>query len=269
MIDYHLHTVRCRHAQGRMEEYCEEARRKGLEEIGFADHFPLDLLGFIPPIKVTMEGKELPEYIEDVYRLQIKKGNPGVKLGIEVDFLPGSEQIMRRELAPYLFDYVIGSVHFLGNWDFTNPEAAHEYDKLNDEEILGLYEEYYEVIEKMVKSNLFDIAGHIDVIKKFGYRPFKDIHYLLNRVSSLLSEADLCIEVNTAGFYAPVQEFYPGVDMLKLCYNKKIPVTLGSDAHRPADVGRDFKKAASLLKEIGYREIAVFKERKRSCLKLA
>lgn len=269
MIDYHIHTARCGHAQGQIKEYYEEACRKGLEEIGFADHFPLDLLGFVPPVKVTMEGKELSEYIEDVFRLQNNSKNPKVKLGIEVDFLPGSKQIIRKEIHRYHFDYVIGSVHFLENWDFTNPESAHRYNKLSENEILRLYEKYYEIIEKSIKSGLFDIIGHIDVIKKFGYRPVKNIHYLLDRVSDLLREADLCMEVNTSGFYAPAEEFYPGVDMLKLCYNKRIPVTLGSDAHRPADVGRDLKKAAALLKEIGYREIAVFKGRKRSCLKLA
>lgn len=263
MIDYHLHTARCCHAEGTVEDYYKEAQRKGLKEIGFADHFPLDLLNFTPPVRVTMEGKELPEYIEEVSQLQLKRGNPDVKLGIEVDFLPDREEKIRKQLAKYPFDYVTGSVHFMGNWDFTNPEVACEYAKLKNEEIFGLYEEYYHLIEKVIQSNLFDITGHIDVIKKFGYRPGKSIQHFLEQVADLLRAADICIELNTAGSYAPVNEFYPGIELLKLCHRKKVPVTLGSDAHRPAEVGRDIDKALSLLKSIGYREVAVFKERKR------
>lgn len=262
MVDYHIHTDRCGHAKGSLEEYYREARRKGLEEIGFADHFPLSLLGFTPPIKVTMEGEELPHYVSDIEEMRRGKKSPSVKLGIEVDYLPGKEEAIKRGIAPYPFDYVVGSVHFLGNWDFTNPQVAQEYEKLKDHQIFKLHEEYFQLIEKVAQSNLFDIIGHIDVIKKFGYLPRQGTRYLMERVAGLLQEADICVEVNTAGLYAPAGEFYPGLEFLKICFHKKIPVTLGSDAHRPEDVGRDIKKALELLREVGYREIVLFNKRK-------
>jgi len=268
MVDYHIHTDRCGHAKGSLEEYYREAQRKGLEEIGFADHFPLDLLGFTPPIKVTMEGEELSQYVIDIDKLRQEKNNPSVKLGIEVDYLPGREEAIKKEINPYPFDYIMGSVHFLGNWDFTNPQVAYEYENLKDHEIFKIHEEYFQLIEEVVQSGIFDIIGHIDVIKKFGYLPRKGTRYLMERVSDLLKDADICIEVNTAGFYAPIKEFYPGLELLKLCYHKRIPITLGSDAHRPADVGRDIKKALAVVKEVGYREIALFRRRERNCRKI-
>lgn len=268
MVDYHIHTDRCGHAEGSIEEYYREARRKGLEEIGFADHFPLDLLGFTPPLKVTMEGEELSQYVKDIDELRRQKRNPSVKMGIEVDYLPGKEEVIKRELKPYPFDYIMGSVHFLGNWDFTNPQVAPEYEKLKEHEIFQIHEEYFQLVEQVVQSGIFDIIGHIDVIKKFGYLPRKGTHYLMERASDLLEEADMCVEVNTAGYYAPIKEFYPGMEFLKLCFNKKIAVTLGSDAHRPGDVGRDIKKALNMVKAAGYREIALFKKRKRYCRKI-
>ncbi|UNC92899.1 histidinol-phosphatase HisJ family protein [Candidatus Contubernalis alkaliaceticus] len=268
MIDYHLHTVRCGHAEGTLEQYWREAVCKGLKEIGFADHFPLDVLNFEPPEKVTMEGWELPQYIGEVLQLSLKNGSPNVKLGIEVDFLPGLEKAIYEELSHYPFDYVIGSVHFLEDWDFTNPACAGAYEKCTAEEILTLYEKYYILIEKLAEAELCDIVGHLDVIKKFGYRPPGGTAHLIERVTDLLREADLCIELNTAGLYTSASEVYPSKEILESCFRRGIPVTLGSDAHRPEDVGRDLEMALDLLREIGYREIAVFKDRKRGSLKI-
>lgn len=268
MIDYHLHTVRCCHARGTLEEYCREGARRGLKEIGFADHFPLEMLDFEPPVKVTMEGKELPQYVEEVLRLSQKKEYPTVRLGIEVDFLPGREKVAQRELSSYPFDYIIGSVHFLGDWDFTNPACAAEYQKCTEEEIMVLYEKYYFLLEKLVESNLCDIVGHLDVIKKFGYRPRNGAAHLIEKLTGLLKDADLCIELNTAGLYTPACEAYPAREILESCCRKGVPVTLGSDAHRPEDVGRDLDKGLDLLRKVGYREISVFKGRIRGSLKI-
>ena len=78
----------------------------------------------------------------------------------------------------------------------------------------------------------------------------------------------LCFELNTSGKAAPVCEFYPGRRLLELCFQEGVPVTLGSDAHGPEQVGRYFDDAIRLLKEIGYRELAVFSKRQRSFLPL-
>lgn len=271
MIDYHLHTARCGHARGQPAEYYREACRKGLVEVGFADHFPLGALDFVPPVKVTMEEEELPDYIQEVRELREMprdKGCPGVKLGIEIDYLPGREEAIRAGLAPHDFDYVLGSVHFLGGWDFTNPDLEEDYGRFREEELFQVYEDYYKTVEKGVSSGLYDIVGHLDVIKKFNYRPRKDTWPLVDKVIDLLAQGDMCIELNTAGFYVPAREFYPAARVLQGCLARKVPVTLGSDAHAPGDVGRDFPRALALLREVGYREIAVFKQRKRSAWKI-
>jgi histidinol-phosphatase (PHP family) len=91
MVDYHLHTSRCCHATGTLEEYLAAAEEKELHEIGFADHYPLGLLGCKPRSQVTMHPEELPEYIMQVEKLRAASKTVRVKLGIEVDFLPGTE----------------------------------------------------------------------------------------------------------------------------------------------------------------------------------
>ena len=126
IVDYHLHTSRCGHAVGSLEEYLLATEKKGLDEIGFSDHFPLELLGFTPENPVTMQPQEITAYIQDVERLQLQTAIP-VRLAAEVDFLPGRIAETAKALASYQFDYVIGSVHFLDGWDFTHPERERQY----------------------------------------------------------------------------------------------------------------------------------------------
>jgi histidinol-phosphatase (PHP family) len=261
MIDYHLHTRRCHHAVGDLEEYLEEARKKGLEEIGFADHFPLDLLGYEPKKPVTMAGAELHDYMADIDRLASLSRHPAIRLGIEVDYLPGREEETRRVLARYPFDYVLGSIHFLGDWDFTHPAQVKGYEEGCIETI---YEDYFALVRRLAASRLFDIVGHIDVVKKFGYDSHEDqMKILIRDTVQALKENNLCIEVNTSGWRVPAAEQYPSRPILEACFRAGIPVTLGSDAHCPSHVGEGVYRAVELLKQVGYRQIARFRGRER------
>ncbi len=265
MIDYHVHTSRCCHAGGTMEEYLAEAEKKQLVEIGFADHFPLGLLGFSPANQVTMQPEELPDYIDDVNRLKNLSNNIGVSLGLEVDYLPGTVEKLAGALENFRFDYIIGSIHFIGDWDFTHPAQAAKYSDMDIDE---LYNRYFELIGDACRCGLFDIIGHIDVVKKFGYRPGKDLDGTWNETARVLLETGTAIELNTAGRDAPVGEYYPHRRFLEICSAAGVPVTLGSDAHDPSQVGRYFPDALALLKKSGYRELTLFKQRRKITIPL-
>lgn len=259
-LDYHIHTSRCCHATGTMEEYVAVAEKREMTEIGFSDHFPLELLGVVPENPVSMAAAELAGYIADVQRLQKQTSIP-VKLGIEVDFVPGMEKEAAKLLAAYNFDYVIGSIHFLDEWDFTHPAHVKRYESMN---IYELYERYFAVVRQLAQSGICQIVGHMDVVKKFAFFPRKAWDHLLIETCQAIKDADLCVEVNTAGWRAPVAEAYPGVFMLEKCLQLGIPVTLGSDAHRPQDVGGGIQRASFMLYKLGFREVASFAGGKRT-----
>lgn len=265
MIDYHLHTPRCCHAQGTPQEYLAEAERKGLAEIGFSDHFPLGLLGYTPRNQVTMEPEELDLYIRDINDVKKNSADVKIKLGIEIDYIPGTEDKVRALLDKYNFDYVIGSIHFLEDWDFTHPVYADTYKERNIDDI---YRKYFDLLGKLCRSNLFDLVGHIDVVKKFGYRPEHGLEKHWQEIVQILKETGTCFELNTAGRDAPVGDFYPDRRLLELACAAGVPVTLGSDAHSPDQVGRFFPEATSLLRSVGYRELAVFENRVQSAVAL-
>ncbi len=261
MIDYHLHTSRCCHATGTLDQYLAEAEKKELAEIGFADHFPLGLLGIEPRNQVTMDPEELEKYMKQVNTLKKNSHLVKVKLGVEIDYLPGTEKKVEQLLGKYDFDYVIGSIHFIGDWDFTHPVYAEDY---KHQDMDDLYRRYYELVARVCESGLFDIIGHIDVVKKFGYRPDDNLDSIRLETARLLRESGTCLELNTAGRDAPVGEFYPDRGFLALCCSEGVDITLGSDAHAPDQVGRYFPEAVRLLKKAGYRELTVFERRAKS-----
>ncbi len=265
MIDYHLHTARCCHATGNPEEYLAAAEQKGLREIGFADHFPLGLLGHTPRVQVTMNPDEIEDYIKQVEDLKRSSPVVKVKLGIEIDYLPGTEKKLADLLGSYSFDYIIGSIHFIGDWDFTHPVYADDY---KERDIKGLYRSYFRLVRDACQCGLFDIIGHIDVVKKFGYRPSENLEPYWLETARLLKETGTCLELNTAGRDAPVGEFYPDRRLIEACFSENVPVTMGSDAHGPEQVGRHFIEARTLLKDIGYNSLAAFEGRTQSAVPL-
>ncbi len=258
VIDYHIHTIRCGHATGESADYVREAISKGLDEIGFNDHLPLNGdSGKKQGLSMSLD--ELPNYINDVIELRKSFSEIKIRLGIEVDFTPDSEPYTRELLAKYDFDYVMGSVHYIGEWAFDHPG---ERDKWDSKDVDLVYKEYFELLRKSARSSLFDIIGHCDLVKKFGNRPKNEILQDLADTAKVFKECGVAIEINTSGLRKPVSEIYPSCDILKVYRKYDIPIVFGSDAHTPDDVGRDFDKAMLLAGQAGYEEFVNFENRK-------
>lgn len=256
-VDYHMHTPLCGHAIGEPYEYAETAIKNGLEEIGFSDHAPM--VHYEDP-KVTMNIKQLPTYykmMEDVRKRC--QGKLRVKIGIEADFIPGYEQKTKALLDDYPYDYVIGSVHFIKNWGFDDPDTRETWDQID---VNRVYRDYYDLLRQSAQSGLFDIMGHVDLVKKFGHRASEDMTEEVKKTAEVFKKCGVAVEINTSGLRKPVKEMYPATWILKIYCSEGVPLTFGSDAHDPKDVGRDFSLALKAAKEAGYKEYLVFKERK-------
>ncbi|OAT81817.1 histidinol-phosphatase HisJ family protein [Desulfotomaculum copahuensis] len=264
--DLHWHTRRCGHAGGRMEEFVAAARRAGITHGGFADHIPIY---WLPPEQrdrgLAMDPEELPRYVLRVRQLQDENPALDLALGIEADYIPGFEGQLAGLLSGYPFDYVIGSVHYLDGWGFDNPALVDEYARRDVDE---LYRQYFALLQRAAASGLFDVLAHPDLIKKFGCRPQLDLTPLYEETARVLADSGICLEVNTAGLAAPAREIYPALKMLEICRRYGVPATTGSDAHQPQQVGRGMAAALSWLQQAGYREVAVFKGRRRRMIKI-
>ncbi|WEK56248.1 MAG: histidinol-phosphatase HisJ [Candidatus Cohnella colombiensis] len=261
-IDYHTHNYRCGHAVGNLEEYVQSAIAKGLREIGLSDHMPLLHVDPVANADSAMAMAELPGYVEECLQLKEKyKDQIAVRVGLEGDFIEGYEDQIAAIVNGYPWDYVIGSVHFLGSWDVTDFRQVNQWEGRS---VVSVYEQYFDAIQKAAATGLYDFIGHIDAIKRFGYKPEEDVSALENAALATIANQDLAIELNAAGFYAPVKEMYPSQRMLVQAKALNIPVTFGSDAHHPDKIIQKGDTARELLLQAGYTQLATFEGRKRT-----
>ncbi len=253
MVDAHVHTPLCKHAVGTPEEYLEAARAKGLAGLVFTDHSPMPAW-FDPDSR--MEAGALPFYLATLERLRERTTDLYLGIGLEADYHPGTERYVARVVRGYPFDYVIGSVHFIGAWGFDNPRFAEEFTW---RELREVYRDYFRLVAEAARTGLFHAIGHLDLPKKFGHVPAEGYLDLAEEALKAIAAEGLALDVNTAGWRKPVGELYPSPSLLARARELGIPAVLGSDAHAPEEVGHRFKEAALVLKEAGYTEVQVFR----------
>ncbi|MGQ9507167.1 MAG: histidinol-phosphatase HisJ family protein [Candidatus Bathycorpusculaceae bacterium] len=253
IMDYHIHTVASLDAKGSMVEYVKKAKQGKLDEIGFSEHTIFHDIEGRPFIPINSN------YLQIFLDLKTNAELP-VKLGAEVDFISPFAEKIKDFIQKIPFDYVIGAVHFIGNWSVDSPKQIHEYSK---RDILKVYEEYFSLVKKLCACRLFDILAHPDLIKIFGFKPKTDFSHLLEGVAEAMAKYNVCAEINTSGLRRLCHEIYPSEQFLKILHSYSVPIVFGSDAHEPNEVGKDFEKAIKLAKKVGYTQVCVFNQRRR------
>ena len=261
-IDYHTHNERCGHAEGQLREYVEQAIKIGIDQLGLSDHMPvIHLPKEKIPSGTAMELHQLEEYVQEALDLKKEyKGQIEIKVGLEADYIEGYEEEIEKLLSPYPFDYIIGSAHFLGEWDHSDSRQMEGWQKKPTGEI---FTEYYRAIQGAAKSGLYDIIGHFDVIKKHGHVAKGDLSPIITETLQVIKKQDMAMEVNTSGLFKIVKEVFPAPSIIQQALALGIPFTLGSDAHKPKYVHVGVEEGRKILKEYGATQIATFDERKR------
>ena len=261
--DLHMHTPLCRHATGEPVDYARHALALGLTEIGFSDHSPMPQDDFD---NWRMFDRQLDEYAAKVRLAQKTFPQLAIRLALEVDYLPGHEDWIRQLATRQPWDYFIGSVHYVGDaWDIDNPAKLSEWKK---REPFDVWQSYFERLTMAANSRLFEIIGHADLPKKFGIRPQQDCTPLYENFLDAAARAGCAIELNTAGLRKECREIYPCRPLLQLAFQKNVPITFGSDAHTPEEVGMGFTDAIGLARGVGYTESCRFNQRRREFVKI-
>lgn len=257
--DYHMHTPLCLHAVGEPVEYAARAVKLGLTEIGFSDHSPMRQDNFD---RWRMPLSDLDPYVEKVRRAQRDFPNLTIKLALEVDYFPDGEDWIRELAARHPWDYFIGSVHYVsGLFAIDDPKLL---EKWQSSDVFGVWSDYFERLAKAAASGLFQIIGHADLPKKFNFRPKQDCRPLYGMFLDDAKKADVAIELNTAGLRKDCQEIYPCRELLVMAAERQVPITFGSDAHAPEEVGYAFADAMALARSVGYSHSCRFHAKKRT-----
>jgi len=254
--DYHMHTPLCRHATGEPADYAERAIKTGLTEIGFSDHSPMRRDNFD---NWRMNFSQLDEYVEKVRKAQKDFPNLTIRLALEVDYFPNGEDWIRELAARHPWDYFIGSVHYVSDsWAIDDPQKLSEW---NHRDSFDVWTAYFERLMLAAESKLFEIIGHADLPKKFGHKPNRDCGALYEKFLDAAKKSGCAIELNTAGLRKDCKEIYPSREILQIAFQKGVPITFGSDAHAPEEVGMNFSEAIQLAREVGYKQSCRFAKR--------
>jgi len=259
IVDYHMHlrngSEEVAHDTWSVDPFVAAARAAGVDEIGFTEHvyyFTQTRSLWTVPYQTERCLYDLDAYVDAVVQAR-ERGQP-VKLGLEVDYVPGREDETRKLLAPYPWDYLLGSVHFVDGFGVDG-----EPKLLNEVGVEETWSRYFETLAAAARSGLFDSLSHPDLVKIFGERAAA---FDYAEVADAIAQTGIAVEVSTAGLRKPVRELYPHPDLLAACRERDVPVTLGSDAHSPDVVGRDFDRARELMRAAGYETVTVFERRR-------
>jgi len=268
LTDYHVHlrpdepetTAERYFTAENVERYLAAAAEAGIGELGVSEHVyrftqALDL--WRHPFWEEQACDDLDAYCEFV------RGTP-LRLGVECDFVPGAEDRTANLLESRDFDYVIGSVHFIGDTAVDHPgwdvwEGNGDADEV--------WRRYFEALAECARSGLFDILAHPDLVKVWGKGrplPDRDPRHFYEPAVEAIAEVDVAVEISTAGLRKPVGELYPAPAFLEMCVEAGARFALSSDAHLPEHVGFGYEEAMKLMKDHGVEEICVFEGRRRS-----
>jgi histidinol-phosphatase (PHP family) len=251
--DYHMHST---FSDGRSlpEDYIASALASGFSEIGFSEHLTL----FRELENWNMNPANIDKYINHLDSLRQSTNHIKIRTGLEVDYIEGKGNEIRDFLHPLPLDYIIGSVHYMG--EKTVDVGPEFYEGKNFDK---LFESYFNSVCAAVATGIFDIIGHCDLIRIFGYKPSfnQEPHY--RKLARTMKLHDVVFEVNTNGRNRPLADFYPDRRFLNIFLEENVPVCVNSDAHMPSRVGQYFDEAYALLRFIGFTEMAVFERRVR------
>ncbi len=277
IADYHMHLENGPLTVSYVQQFVKAAQARGVDEVGISEHGH-HFIGYRPVMAHLCEGDDAFCYVTEwmikcfdtptstylEVLLEAREQGMPVKIGIELDYVPGFETEIAQFVQGHPWDYVLGSVHFLGKWGIDiGPDCGWEGRDIN-----AVYQEYFSTLQQAARSGLFDIITHPDLVKIFGHRADISLETIYRQTAQAMAEGNVCCEVSAAGLRKPVGEIYPVPELLRECCKLDVPITLSSDAHYPQDAGLNLDKAIGLAKQCGYTQLATFAQRTRTMMPL-
>ncbi len=284
MSDYHLHLHPHQPTEsgpppgeyppGHIEAYVEAAARQGVNELGFTEHLyrcveseqalgtwwerepDPGLAAHTQSFVAADRNLSLDTYVTAVEDAK-SRGLP-VLLGLEVDFFPDTIAAVLELLEPYPWDFLIGSVHWIGGWAVDSSEAGYEWDHRGLER--G-YDQYFALETQLAASGAVDVLAHVDLVKKYGHRlPAEPLHHY-EAVVAAAAASGTAVEVSSQGLRKPVAEVYPSPVFLRMFREAEVPITLASDGHFPGEAAWGHDAVVAAAREAGYGERLRFRDR--------
>ena len=251
-FDSHIHTEFSADSEMKVADALREAERQGLGLV-FTEHLDYDY-----PSAGTEEFIFDPAAYWAAYEpLRVKRN---LSLGVEMGMMASAREKNAAFLQRVPFDFVLASIHFLDVKDLYYPETFEGREKAE------MYYEYFTVMRDEIYAHPFiNALAHIDYIARNSTFDNPEISYgeftdEIDAVLRALVETDTAIEINTRRLGTP-----RGTKELAPIYRRYYGlggryVTIGSDAHVLAGIGRSYDRARELAR-IFDLTVVTFRER--------
>ncbi|MBO3763335.1 MAG: histidinol-phosphatase HisJ [Thermoproteota archaeon] len=267
--NYHIHTT-FSDGTATPQEYAERAIAKGFDEIAFTDHLTIfpkdrDKESSLSTSKHILNLTKLEEYISLIKQLQVRYNDKiSIRLGLEVDYFPESEKMIEETIDSYDFDLLIGSVHFVkGICIDCSSQKFKVEEEIKKNGFNKFYTVYMSLVRKAVETQLFNIVGHMDIVRIWGYTPTDGAIEEIKVLTSVKTQ-NMAVEVSSRGLRQPIKSLYPSLRILQECKRLEIPITIGTDAHSLEEIDYGYETIVSYIKSLGYSKIATFNKRTMS-----
>lgn len=261
MIDLHNHHERCGHAEGDLEGVARAAQAKGVHIFGWSDHAPLfDHPDDHPRPRIQMARSSWEGYLSEAVsvRQRLQHEFPGfdVRIGVEADYIPGTEGVYADMLARPELDFVLGSVHEVGEWhiyDVSTWGGITDFDEF--------HRGYWRNLRAAAESGLFDVLSHLDAITAKVPAVRADMTGEIQQTLDCIADTGVAVEINGSGVRR-VGSPFPAEPLLAGLVRRGVPITYGSDAHKFEQLGMGFAQAVASLRSLGRYEFVTFSQRR-------
>jgi histidinol-phosphatase (PHP family) len=269
LADYHVHTPYCGHARGKVIEYCDAAVSLGLDEIGFADHLGRYYLTNMQRRRYWdwgMNEHNVARYVAELLELrEMYRDRIRIKIGLEIDYVEGAEELLEPILSQYPFDFFLCSVHCIPQLGWKH---LADYSKSPDNEII--YKEYFRLARAALRSGMFHVLAHPDFIWRYIAWPRQETGMPFDEIAEtvrIAGESGRSIEINANGYLWSQSNHINAGDpfeaLIDQCCRQQVPISLGSDAHEPSMVGKLFTELTGVLRRKGITTFSCFTEGKQ------
>ena len=246
ITDLHVHTEMSCDSEARISDYIDIAKRRKVDVVCFTDHVDFNKID---------DGYNYynQEQFFCSYNELCRDSGVDILAGIEFSE-PHLYKAELKKLKEYPYDFVIGSVHWVGNL-FPSQKVREQYTSKE------FYELCWKEVYKCVLNGGFDCLGHIDFPKRY----YGELYYndkLIREIFRIMLQKNIVLEINTSSLRKGLSTTMPCDELLEIykdCGGSYI--TIGSDSHEAKDLGTNYEEAQSLADKYSLKNV-IFKERK-------
>jgi histidinol-phosphatase (PHP family) len=255
--DYHMHSSFSCDCQASMAAMCQAAVERGLPEIGFTEHFDQH-----PGEAEHCRHFRLEAWAAELERCRAEfAGRLIIRAGIEVGEPHLYAAEARAVLERYPFDYVLGSLHWVG------ADSIFDLGYFQARPAAEAFGLYFAELARVARIGDFDILSHLDVPVRTAFAAYgrydpREHEDGIRPVLRACVERGLALDINTAALRRRAKVLNPGVEILRWYVEMGGErVTLGSDAHRPDQVGAGLDAALEAAQAAGLKYLTFYEGR--------